>query len=208
LLDISNNNEYVWTTIFNPSPPSSPPSPLPPSSLNNSSNIAGAVIGSLLVSGIFLSVGSFLIYYKWNKNKRKQKTIHGSEYCNNYNQEEREISIEKDIHNDEQEINQISRNKNATNHEPIIISDNDNNEQEILKTPKNENNENKTNHEPTITASAVVSDHNDKRLSLQAFKDEMLQAVKQEINQNLRNEILQIVRQENYNNTKNSTSQD
>lgn len=109
--------------------------------------------------------------------------------------------------NNEQEIIQIPRNENTTNHEPTIIPAN-NHGQEIKQTSENENNVNTTNHEPTIPASAVVSNYNDERLSLQAFKDEMLQVVKQEINQNLRNEILKVVRQENYNNTKNNTRQD
>ncbi|PKK74255.1 galactose oxidase [Rhizophagus irregularis] len=97
--------------------------------------------------------------------------------------------------------------ENTTNHEPTIIPANDHG-QAIMQTPENENNVNITNHEPTIPAPAVVSNYNDERLSLQAFKDEMLQAVKQEINQNLRNEILKVVRQESYNNIKNNTRQD
>ncbi|CAG8718008.1 8711_t:CDS:2 [Rhizophagus irregularis] len=224
LLDISNNEEYIWTSI----------------------NTTGAVLGTLL-GGILLSVGSFLIY-KWNKNKREQSTIHGNENYNDYGQEEKELPIIRDIHNYEQVINnnngqeiiQIPRNENTTtiipandhhgqeiiltpenenttNHEPTIIPANDHHEnttnheptiipandhgQAIMQTPENENNVNITNHEPTISAPAVVSNYNDERLSLQAFKDEMLQAVKQEINQNLRNEILKVVRQENCQNT-------
>ncbi|EXX76649.1 uncharacterized protein OCT59_027799 [Rhizophagus irregularis] len=280
LLDISNNEEYIWTSMFDPKMPSPPPSSPPPSSppstppstlspppspspspspsplplpSNNLSNTTGAVLGTLL-GGILLSVGSFLIY-KWNKNKREQSTIHGNENYNDYGQEEKELPIIRDIHNYEQVINnnngqeiiQIPRNENTTtiipandhhgqeiiltpenenttNHEPTIIPANDHHEnttnheptiipandhgQAIMQTPENENNVNITNHEPTISAPAVVSNYNDERLSLQAFKDEMLQAVKQEINQNLRNEILKVVRQESYNNIKNNTRQD
>ncbi|PKY62637.1 hypothetical protein RhiirA4_528063, partial [Rhizophagus irregularis] len=165
LLDISNNEEYIWTTIFDPPPlPPSPSSSLsslsPP---NNSGNIAGIVVGSLL-SGILLSVGSFLIY-KWNKNK--QKTIHENDNNNDYSQKEKELPIVRDIHNYEQDINnneqetiqidQIPRNESTSN-EPIIIpppiiNKNNYHKQEIILTPENENT---TNHEPIIIP---VNDH-------------------------------------------------
>ncbi|RIA85749.1 hypothetical protein C1645_879109 [Glomus cerebriforme] len=93
LLDISNNDEYVWTTTFDPtvpnnissslSPPSSSPSPSPttsPTSNAPAAVIAGATVGSLF-GVILLSFGGFLLY-KRNKNKQKQKDvmqIHGSE---------------------------------------------------------------------------------------------------------------------------------
>jgi hypothetical protein len=260
LLDISNNEEYIWTTIFDPKmpsppppalPPSPPPSTLPPSPPpshspspsfssssppNNSGNIAGIVVGSLL-SGILLSVGSFLIY-KWNKNK--QKTIHENDNNNDYSQEEKELPIIRDIHNYEQDINnneqetiqidQIPRNESTSNYEPIIIpppiiNKNNYHKQEIILTPENENttnhepirtlqNENTTsNHEPTIPAPVVVNTNNynygqevistpnnNNRISSQFLKDEIIQAIKQEIGQNLKNEILQAVREENLNN--------
>jgi hypothetical protein len=121
LLDISNNNEYKWTTIFDPSPPSPPiPSPLTPPLPPPLPPLIGAILGSLL-GGILLSVGSFLIY-KWNKNKQKQKTIYENENYTDYSQEEKELPIVRDNHNNE-----------ATN----------NNVQEIIQIP------NKTNHEPT-----------------------------------------------------------
>ncbi|GBC15616.1 hypothetical protein GLOIN_2v1834755 [Rhizophagus irregularis DAOM 181602=DAOM 197198] len=292
LLDISNNEEYIWTTIFDPKmpppptlPPSPPPSTLPPlpppspspspspSSLppNNSGNTAGIVVGSLL-SGILLSVGSFLIY-KWNKNK--QKTIHENDNNNDYSQEEKELPIIRDIHNYEQDINnneqetiqidQIPRNESTSNYEPIIIpppiiNKNNYHKQEIILTPENENttnhepiiipvndhhgqeimqtlqNENTSDHEPTIPAPAVVNTNNYKygqevistpnnnRISSQIFKDEilqavkneigqnlkneLLQAVKNEIGQNLKNELLQAVREDNLNITRNNTNQD
>ncbi|POG79371.1 hypothetical protein GLOIN_2v1807292 [Rhizophagus irregularis DAOM 181602=DAOM 197198] len=262
LLDISNNEEYIWTTMFDPKIPSQPPSPSPspsqsqspspslslspspssPSSPNNSGNIAGAVVGSLL-SGILLSVGGFLIY-KWNKNKRKQKTIHKNENDNDYSREEKELPIIRGIHsykqeinNDAQEIIQIPGNENTTNHEPIIISPsiinkNSYHKQEIVLSPENENttnhesiiipvddhhgqeimrtlqNENTTsNHEPAISPSAVVNTNNDNHgqevISSQLLKDEIIQAIKQEIGQNLKNEILQAV-EKNFNITKNN----
>jgi hypothetical protein len=181
----------------------------------------GAVLGSLL-GGILLSIGSFLIY-KWNKNKQKQ------------NEEEKELPIVRDIHNNEatnnnvqeiiqttnhkptiiqtndhgQEIILAPENENTTNHEPTIIPSNDHHGQEIMQTFQNENT---TNNEPIIPAlvnssnyyygQEVISSPNDNRLSSQILKDEILQAVKQEIGQNLKNEILQAVREENFNNTK------
>jgi hypothetical protein len=198
--------------------------------------MTGAVLGSLL-GGILLSIGSFLIY-KWNKNKQKQKTIYENENYNDYSQEEKELPIVRDIHNNEatnnnvQEIIQIS---NTTNHKPTIIQTNDHYGQEIIIAPENENttnheptiipsndhhgqeimqtfqNENTTNNEPITSAPAVVNSNNyyygqevislpnDNRLSSQILKDEILQAVKQEIGQNLKNEILQAVREENFN---------
>ncbi|CAG8687936.1 23062_t:CDS:2 [Rhizophagus irregularis] len=69
LLDISNNEEYVWTTSFVPSP-SSTSDPLPTSSNNSSDNskMVGAIVGSLL-SGIFLLVGEKAIPTEGSKNE-------------------------------------------------------------------------------------------------------------------------------------------
>ncbi|PKK63036.1 hypothetical protein RhiirC2_869932 [Rhizophagus irregularis] len=216
-----NNEEYVWTTSFDISPSPSSSS----QTSNNSSDISkmvGAIVGSLL-SGIFLSVGSFFLY-KWNKNKQKQKIIHGNENNNNHRQEKEQAIInneqniiqinDNDDANDHhgQEIIQINDNT-AVNYEPtndhhgqeIILTPNDHHGQEIILTP-NEPMIFPANHEQTHKNESTINhdnNYNDERLSLQAFKDEMLQAVKQE-NQNLRNEILQVVK-ENYNNTKSNT---
>jgi LPXTG-motif cell wall-anchored protein len=70
LLDINNNNEYKWTTIFDPS--------LQPSNNKNlpkftPATIAGTIIG-LLFGIILLSFGSYFLY-KWNKNRQNQKHI-------------------------------------------------------------------------------------------------------------------------------------
>ncbi|POG81864.1 hypothetical protein GLOIN_2v1834756 [Rhizophagus irregularis DAOM 181602=DAOM 197198] len=289
LLDISNNDEYIWTTEFDPKmpspPPPTPPStlpPLPPPSLppshspspshssssphnmsdphNISDNIACVVVGSSL-GGVFLSVGSFLIY-KWKKNK--QKTIHENDNNNDYSQEEKEFPIVRDIHNYEQDINnneqetiqidQIPRNESTSNYPiiipPPIINKNNYHKQEIILTPENENttnheliiipvndhhgqeimqtlqNENTSDHEPTIPAPAIVNTNNynygqevistpnNNRISSQILKDEILQAVKNEIGQNLKNELLQAVKNEigqnlnNLNITRNNTNQD
>ncbi|PKY48535.1 hypothetical protein RhiirA4_422247 [Rhizophagus irregularis] len=222
LLDISNNEEYVWTTTFDPSVPkniipSSPTSSPSSSQLSNNSsdnsninniNIVGAIVGSLLSGIIFLTVGCFFLY-KWNKNKQNKPIIYGNDdNYSNYRQEEKEIPTERDYEqaiNNEQNIIQI--NDNATNYEPT----NDFHGQEIILTPDESmiipandheqtyQNESTTNHEPIIQET-INNNYNDERFSLQAFKDEMLQAVKQE-NQNLRNEILQVVKENSKNNT-------
>ncbi|PKY48536.1 hypothetical protein RhiirA4_464166 [Rhizophagus irregularis] len=219
LLDISNNEEYIWTTQFDPKNDTTV-SPPPPN------NIVGVIVGSIL-SVIFLSVGGFFIY-KWNKNKQNQKTINENNNRSNYSQEEKD--------NDKQEIIQMPRNENTTNHEPVIVPANDYHGQEIIQMPRNENttnhepvivvpandyhgqeimqtpkNGNSTNNEPIIPAPAVASDNNNYnygqevistsnngRLSSQILKDEILQAVKQEI----KNELLQAVRDNNFDITK------
>ena len=79
LLDISNNDEYIWSTSFIPLPPpvsASSPNPsttittpsttITTSSSNNTGVIVGSVIGSLF-GGILLTVGSFFLY-RWYKN--------------------------------------------------------------------------------------------------------------------------------------------
>ncbi|GBB96541.1 hypothetical protein RclHR1_02780004 [Rhizophagus clarus] len=117
LLDISNNEEYIWTTTFDPSVPmQSPPSSQSSNNTSNNSNnmMIGAIVGSLL-GGILLTVGCFFIY-KWNKNRQAKNTIYGNNY-NNYSQEEKDISTERVIH---------SRNENITNHEPIVPTSNNN----------------------------------------------------------------------------------
>ncbi|RGB23124.1 hypothetical protein C1646_774972 [Rhizophagus diaphanus] len=262
LLDISNNDRFIWTTIFDPknatntttattttiiTTTTAPPYPGP------SPSLAGIIIGSLL-SGILLLAGSFLIY-KWNKNK--QKTIYENDNNNDYSQEEKELPIvrniqnyEQDINNNEQEtiqIDQIPRNESSTSNEPIIIpppiiNKNDYHKQEIILTPENENT---TNHEPiiipvndhhgqeimqtlqnetsdhelTIPAPAVVNTNNynygqevistpnNNRISSQIFKEDILQAVKNEIGQNLKNGLLQAVKNEIGQNLKNELLQ-
>ncbi|CAB5362396.1 hypothetical protein RhiirA1_450448 [Rhizophagus irregularis] len=219
LLDISNNKEYIWTTKFDLSVPktSPPPSssssslspslPLPSSSQlsdsssnNSNSNIVGTIVGSLLSGIIFLTIGCFFIY-KWNKNRQNHKTINVNNNYNNYSQKEQDIhDYEQAIDNNEQEIIKMPRNENTTNHEPVIVVPaNDYHGQEIMQTPKNGSS---TNNEPIIPTSAVASDnsnnYNNGRLSSQILKDEILQAVKQEI----KNELLQAVRDNNFDITK------
>ncbi|RIA99288.1 hypothetical protein C1645_811776 [Glomus cerebriforme] len=77
LLDISNNEEYVWTKSFNIknttpfSPlPSTGPNPNPSSS--PAAVIVGAIIGSVI--GIAITIGSFFLY-KWRKHVKKQDDV-------------------------------------------------------------------------------------------------------------------------------------
>ncbi|RIA83848.1 hypothetical protein C1645_833178, partial [Glomus cerebriforme] len=118
------------------------------------------------------------------KKKQKQNGLLNDNTNNNNVQEE--LVIPNFSYGKQSEgVIQISGKENTTNHEPIIIPD------AVI-------------HRNYNHGQDVISTYND-RLSLQTFKDEMLQAVKQEINENLRNKMLQIVRQENSNITKDNT---
>ncbi|RGB35682.1 hypothetical protein C1646_759019 [Rhizophagus diaphanus] len=109
LLDISKNDEYIWTTKFDHSISnniSSPTSSTPTLSSTLSSTLSPTLLPTLspsllpspspspplllnnklvgviigsLLSGIFLSVGVFFVY-KWYKNRQKQKTIRENEF--------------------------------------------------------------------------------------------------------------------------------
>ena len=75
LLDISNNDEYIWTYTFDlsaptPSPPPTPPPPSPTESsvTNNKSVMIGAIIGSFLGCTL-LSFGGFFLHRRKNKDK-------------------------------------------------------------------------------------------------------------------------------------------
>ncbi|GES72756.1 hypothetical protein GLOIN_2v1834755 [Rhizophagus clarus] len=172
LLDISNNDEYFWTTKFDPSAPlpsttlpsspnsSSIPSPTSsqsPSSTPSSSSskkLVGGIVGTLLI-GISLSVGGFFIY-KWNKKRQNKNII--NENNSYYGQEEKELPTERNIH----DYGNATNNKG---HETIqIMNDNTTNYdhgQEIVLSPKNENT---TNHEP-------ANDHHDQEI-MQTLKNE------------------------------------
>jgi hypothetical protein len=78
LLDISNDNEYVWKTSFDlkkiiptTTVGSIPTSQFSPSSINNvkANIIVGAVIGAII--GIVVTLGSFF-FYKRKKHTKKQ----------------------------------------------------------------------------------------------------------------------------------------
>ncbi|CAG8730036.1 13465_t:CDS:2, partial [Funneliformis caledonium] len=93
LLDISNDQEYVWTNIFDPPTDSKSLSVILPIS-----TIIAIVIGSL-VGGILISLGS-LFLYRWNKNKKElTKSIPKPESEDDiYDQEAIEISTQN-MHN-------------------------------------------------------------------------------------------------------------
>src|ERR1051325_9051178 len=107
LLDISNNEEYIWTSIFDPSFMPLTPSPSSSPSLNiQSSNItpgvmAGAIVGSLIGGVLLLFGGLFL--YKRSRDKRKQNNATLVHY------------------NSEEVLNSSPENENTTNNEPIML---------------------------------------------------------------------------------------
>jgi hypothetical protein len=131
LLDISKNDEYVWTTNFDPSVPlivsSDPSNPSNPSgspvpkqnsssiSSNNSTIIViGAAIGSL-IGVIVLSVGGFILY-KQHKNRDAMQN-HGRE------------GIERDDYNYEKSP---GSENTTTNHGPILYGNMTTNHEPIL----------------------------------------------------------------------------
>ena len=110
LLDISDNEEYIWTTAFDPSFIPLPPSPSPLSSPSldvKSSNITpevtvGAIVGSLIV-GILLSLGGFFLY-KWSKDKRNRNNA---------------TLVPYNSDNSERVLNSSPENENTTNNNVI-----------------------------------------------------------------------------------------
>jgi len=181
LLDISNNDEYVWNNDFVPLQsstlsPSPSPSPSPsltkdnPQTSDNKSTVIAAVVGSLVGSAI-LSLGGFLLY-RHTRNKKKQDPV---------------IPTPGDYRNPERET--------LTNHQPMIIP-----------TPViNNNNYNQgqqgslTDHEPIKVVNndknnhgreaVPITDEKSSSQGLDELKDE-LKSAKQEI-QDLRQMILQ-----------------
>ncbi|PKK72337.1 galactose oxidase [Rhizophagus irregularis] len=75
LLDISDKNEFKWTTTFYPPPPTSAPAPAPPSTPSkNKSVVIGLATGFSLLCAF--TVGMFFLY-KRNKNRKvKVNTLH------------------------------------------------------------------------------------------------------------------------------------
>ncbi|CAG8610909.1 5860_t:CDS:2, partial [Funneliformis caledonium] len=158
LLDISNNDEYVWTNEFEPLLSSSTNTTYPssktatsPSPFNNSqqsnksslsaTSIADAVAGTLF-SGILLLLGCFFLY-KWN-HKRNKLLIPGSEnreYIftkgNNNSQKMAQLTINNNYNHHGKEVLQAPRNESTTNHELLTISEL---KDDILQTLKHDNN--------------------------------------------------------------------
>ncbi|CAB4395025.1 unnamed protein product [Rhizophagus irregularis] len=100
LLDISNNDEYVWTTKFEPqSLISTPQLPTPQSLSHSNINITGIAIGTLIgiICGIALTIGSFFLYKQY-KNRSEVMPTPGDEITNKYPEEtlkERSAVVEK-----------------------------------------------------------------------------------------------------------------
>ena len=84
LLDISNNDEYVWTTSSNPSSSSTITSS--PSNVVSTTAI-GTSIG--VIGGIALTIGSFFLYKRYKNRKERNEAIPtpGNEGGNNYPKE-------------------------------------------------------------------------------------------------------------------------
>ncbi|GES78853.1 hypothetical protein GLOIN_2v1844124 [Rhizophagus clarus] len=146
LLDIRNNDEYVWTYDFDPSTiPVKPATPVKStqttqinndeSSNDNKSAMVGVVIRSL-VGGVLLSFGG-LFLYKWSKNKRNQIPTPGNENRNNYDREVMLITTKSDIHNHEREavINEKTSDQNTNNILENSKIDVYNHGQEIIQIP-------------------------------------------------------------------------
>jgi hypothetical protein len=76
LLDISNNDNYVWTTKFEPPSLTSQSSPPSQPSQSNNINPISIAIGTLIgiIGGIALTVGSFFLY-KMYKNTKEQSIV-------------------------------------------------------------------------------------------------------------------------------------
>ncbi|RIA96730.1 hypothetical protein C1645_814913 [Glomus cerebriforme] len=233
LLDISNNDEYVWTNTFVPLPssnsvplpsatqsansPTSPQqsnkpkisSPTSPQQTDISSTqqsnkpnksstlIISATLGSLF--GILFPIGFFLLYRRNKNNKNKKQKdiirIHGNTNYNIYNH-----GNEKNIHNHGQEVTQVPRNENTTNHEPTVIDRNYNHGQEIIQIHRNEVT---TNHEPIIPSSGMNRNYNHGQEIIQISRNEdttnndsIVPASEMNRNYNHGHEIIQIPRNE------------
>ncbi|CAB4442654.1 unnamed protein product [Rhizophagus irregularis] len=194
LLDISNNDEYVWTNEFEPLSLSSSATTTSPSTIaispsatatslspfNNSqqsnksslsaANIAGAVVGTLF-GGILLLLGCFFLY-KWNHKRNESLTL-GSENRG---------YIFTRGNNKGQEMAQLPINNNYIQHGKEVFHHG----KEVLQAPSNEST---TNHE-LLTISDLKDEHN-KKLSLQDIDDDALQYLKNEMLQSLKQEIIQ-----------------
>ncbi|CAG8645243.1 10556_t:CDS:2 [Funneliformis caledonium] len=214
LLDISNDEEYVWTYDFditesstNPSEQKKSPSinpakiPLIPKEPQNTSTKSAqstgvlsipAIIGIVITSiicGILLSFGGFFIYkWKWNKSGREvERAIPtpGNEKGDDSN----EVKVPT------RNINKISSygsklfyrwNKNKLKYKRAI------------PTPGNE--DDNSNHKvitiskPKLENNSIVTSSTDnqrvlQQIDLENFKNDIIQVVRQEIKQNLQQNI-------------------
>ena len=179
LLDINNNDEYMWTNIFDLSAPKStlPTSSSPPQQPNYKSIIIGAVVGSL-IGGIFLSFGGFYLY-KWNKNRKRQRQalpIPGNEVVKDTDHEE--------VKDTDQEVLEIPTLSNNYRQEIISTTPAINNvyKQNMLPMLPVAENENSTNNEIYNERSSLQNI--DVKEVIQVIKQEVMQDLKQELAQN------------------------
>ncbi|RIA96737.1 hypothetical protein C1645_856866 [Glomus cerebriforme] len=200
LLDISNNDEYKWVINFNPpissSSPTSPTSPSSPTQIfaqKSAAAIIGIVIGSL-ISSILLTVGIFFLY-KWTKNRRIQKNETST--SDNYNLQRTSVITATNNYNQSSQgvISTTLTNNKVYNH--------GRENEEIMKIHDNE--DNPINDENIISEVTEIKNHGQESISVnnnqsssiqninninnidnnvvQYLKDEMIQVVRQEVNQ-------------------------
>ncbi|GBC00766.1 hypothetical protein RclHR1_03970008 [Rhizophagus clarus] len=110
LLDISNNNEYAWTSYFALSPitnsksldqtdaqPDQPDTQSMQSNATNGSDVMTGLIIGAIINGILLIVGTFFLY-KWYKNKRIRNNATLPNQINNQGQEIISIPENTELH--------------------------------------------------------------------------------------------------------------
>ncbi|GBB95191.1 hypothetical protein RclHR1_24940002 [Rhizophagus clarus] len=78
LLDISNNDEYIWTNEYDPTPTISPLSTMPFHKSSSNISITGAIVGSLIVCALII-----LLLYLWNKNSCRNNKARNNTSLNN-----------------------------------------------------------------------------------------------------------------------------
>ena len=166
-MDISNNDEYIWTNSFEPSSPTGQtPSPtsiiLPPH--DNKPVMIGAIVGSLL--GVLVLLGCFFLC-KWYKNGQRLKNA--LPIPGNVKRTEKDIYNHTQVYNQGREVpinnSYYVQQMSTTNNEPVIAS---------------------------VPASHNYGDGmaNNERLSKPSI-DNLKNEIKQEIMQDLRQEMLQ-----------------
>ncbi|CAG8721698.1 19550_t:CDS:2, partial [Rhizophagus irregularis] len=175
LLDISNNEEYIWTTIFDPPKPNKQKTnhgkdnfgqeeiEIPIEKVNNNEQeIIQVPLNEKTINHEPTIIPVPVINENIDYHGREIMEISKNE--NTINNEQIIIPVpvineNNDYHG--QEIMVISKNENTINHEPTIIpvpvinENNDYHEREIMETP---NNENTINHEPTIIPASVINE--------------------------------------------------
>ena len=114
MLDISNNEEDIWTTIFDPSsslPPSPTATPTPSIPISHDIPVIVGVFVGYLILGLLFVLGGFFLY-KWNHSKAipNPEDIEG----NNDDDENLEIPIRRNT-NDYGTANTINVGRSLQN---------------------------------------------------------------------------------------------